>query len=258
VSEEPTEGGPSPDEAAPASGRTCEVCGAPLDADQTYCLECGSPTPLAPRLGRGLRSSAIVAAAVAVLGLGAGALAYAVSSDDDSGAGTPSATTSGGTLPVFPGTVPAPPTTGALPPDTSFTTPSTPSSAPTTGFDTVTGPSASTPTTPSAPDRTDTGPSTGTDTAPSASGDSDWPAGRTAWTAVLSSVRSESDARAAKARLAGSGQPAGVLFSSDFPPLRSGYWVVYSGVYGGRQAAVAQAARLRSDYPGAYARRIVG
>jgi hypothetical protein len=71
-------------------------------------------------------------------------------------------------------------------------------------------------------------------------------------------VRDESDARAAKARVSSSGQPAGVLFSSDYPPLRSGYWVVYSGVYDTQAAAAAQAGRLRARWPGAFARKIVG
>jgi len=89
-------------------------------------------------------------------------------------------------------------------------------------------------------------------------GASDWPAGETAWTAILSSVRSESDARAAKGRVQGSGEPAGILFSTDFPGLRAGYWVVYSGMFDGRDEAVAQAVKLRPDFPGAYARRIEG
>jgi hypothetical protein len=49
-----------------------------------------------------------------------------------------------------------------------------------------------------------------------------------------------------------------VLFSSDFPGLRSGYWVVFSGMYDGRDAALAQAGKLRPQWPGAYARRISG
>jgi eukaryotic-like serine/threonine-protein kinase len=242
------EAGAGAEPPAPPGPPTCAVCGATLDADQTYCLECGSPTPLAPRYGRGRRSALIAAAAVAVLGLGAGALAYAVSSDDgSSGGATITATTPGGTAPAFPGTVPPGPTTGSLPADTSITTPSAPSTSPaTTGFDTVTGPSASSPSTESTP------------TTPSGPAGSDWPAGKTGWTAVLSSVRSESDARAAKARVSSSGQPAGILFSSDYPPLRSGYWVVYSGVYDAQSAAAAQASRLRAKWPGAYARRIVG
>ena len=248
---------PADAEGTPPPIPRCEVCGAELEHDQTYCLECGSPTPLAPRLRRGRRGVAILAGAVAVLGLGAGALAYAVAEDDGGGASATTTTPVTATVPV---PVPLPPetgpATGPLPPDTSLgtvTVPSTdtlPSTA--TGFDTVTGPS-STPTTTEVPATTDGAPVTEPDT-----GASDWPAGTSAWTAILSSVGSESDARAAKSRVAAGGDPAGVLFSSDFPDLRSGYWVLFSGSYSDRASAIAQATKLRSDFPGAYARRIEG
>jgi hypothetical protein len=241
----------------------CEVCGAELEPDQTYCLECGSPTPLAPRLRRGGRTAAILAGSMVVLGLGAGALAYAVMDDDEPGAVPATATVStatAGTLPVVPLPPGTAPTTGGLPPDTSFTTPTTPPPATGTGtgtgFDTVTGgatPPPATGTEPAEP------PATTDDLDPDPdTGSSDWPPGRTAWTAVLSSVRSESDARAAKSRVIGGGDDAGVLFSSDHPELRSGFWVVFSGVYPDRGPAIAQATRMRPEFPGAYARRISG
>ena len=107
------------------------------------------------------------------------------------------------------------------------------------------------------PPATETQP-TETEPPDSGGGSSDWPAGETAWTAILSSVRSESDARAAKSRLASSGEPAGVLFSSDYPGLRPGYWVVFSGSYSSESAAEAQASALSGRFPGAYARRIEG
>ncbi|HMO00277.1 MAG TPA: SPOR domain-containing protein [Miltoncostaeaceae bacterium] len=257
---------PGPEDAGPPR---CEVCGAELDADQTYCLECGSPTPLAPRLRRGRKGMAALAGAVAILGLGAGALAYAVADDGgDGGAGTVTTPTS----PLIPGTVPLPPETaptiGTLPPDTSLGTVPPPVTdippATQTGFDTVTGPGTA-PTTPTGPGvttdvptTTETPPATTTAESPSAGGDSDWPPGRTAWTAILSSVRSEGDARAAKRRLIDQGEQAGVLPSDDFADLRPGYWVLFSGLYSGRDAAIAQAAALRPDFPGAYARRLEG
>jgi hypothetical protein len=130
----------------------------------------------------------------------------------------------------------------------------------TTGFDTVTGP-ATTPPATTAPSTTapaTTEPEPEPEPEPEG-GASDWPDGRTAWTAVLASVRDESDARAAKSRLQAADEPAGVLFSSDFPGLRPGYWVVFSGVYDARQDAIAQASRLRSPaYSESYARRITG
>jgi len=251
---------PEPEEAGPPR---CEVCGAELEPDQTYCLECGSPTPLAPRLRRGRKGMAALAGAVAILGLGAGALAYAVADDGDDGGSA--ITTS--TVPLVPGTVPLPPetapTVGTLPPDTSLGTVPPPVTdippATQTGFDTVTGPGTTptAPTTPTEPATTKAPPAT-TDEVPPSSGDSDWPPGRTAWTAILSSVRSEADARAAKRDLIDQGEQAGVLPSDDFADLRPGYWVLFSGTYADRDAAIAQAASLRGEFPGAYARRLEG
>ncbi len=264
----------------PPSSPVCDVCGAALETDQTYCLECGSPTPLALRLRRGGRNTAILAGAMIVLGLGAGALAYAMVNDDEPGDPTNTVTTPSTVLVVptqttviLPPATQTVPSTGPLPADTSVTTPTapiltTPSTAPTaTGFSTVTGPSSTPTTTPTtAPTTTATTTATTTvattvtrtATVPTAGGDSDWPAGRTAWTAVLASVRSEPDARAAKARVAAGGNPAGVLFSTDFSVLRSGYWVVFSGIYDSRVTAIAQATKLRGGFPRAYARRIEG
>jgi hypothetical protein len=260
------EGGAPPPEAEEAGPPRCEVCGAELDPDQTYCLECGSPTPLAPKLRRGRKGMAALAGAVAILGLGAGALAYAVADDGDN----VSATSTTPTAPLIPGTVPLPPETaptiGTLPPDTSLGTVPPPVTdippATQTGFDTVTGP-GTTPTTPTEPATTTEGtttqaPPATTDEVPPASGASDWPPGRTAWTAILSSVRSEPDARAAKKELIAEGEQAGVLPSDDFADLRPGYWVLFSGIFSDRDQAIARASSLRGQYPGAYARRLEG
>lgn len=267
-------GEPPAAESAPPPPPACTACGAELEPDQTYCLECGSPTPLAPRLRRGGRRAALLAGGMIVLGLGAGALAFAVV-DDDEETGSATVTTSAtapfvptGTVPTAP--LPTAPTTGSLPADTSFTTPTAPGSTTpvtpgltsgtlpsTTGFDTVTGPTkvpTTAPTTAVAP-TTDSVPAT---TGKDAAGSSDWPIGVTAWTAILASTRSESDARSAKGRVSAGGDPAGVLFSSDFSDLRPGYWVVFSGRFGSRDTAIAQAAKLRPDFPSAYARRIEG
>jgi hypothetical protein len=208
---------------------------------------------------------AALAGAVAILGLGAGAQAYAVADDDGGGSGTVTTPTA----PLIPGTVPlppeTPPTIGTLPADTSLGTVPPPLTdippATQTGFDTVTGPGTA-PTAPSTtadePATTEEAPPPVTDEEPSAGGDSDWPPGRTAWTAILSSVRSESDARAAKRTLIDQGEQAGVLLSDDFADLRPGFWVLFSGLYSGRQDAIAQAASLRGEFPGAYARRLEG
>jgi len=273
-----TEAAETPQE--PPAPEHCAVCGAELDPGQTYCLECGSPTKNAPRLRRGAGGLAIVAIGLAVLGAGAGALAYVASQDDanaSSGVTAPetSQVISVPDLPIrttetdssLPGD-----TTGTLPMDTTYTTPTvdttytTPLPTDTTasvpsGIYTETGPSGGQTTSEfpatTDPDPTDT---SGSSSEPggstsSVSGD-DWPAGTTGWTAIVSSVRNESDARAAASRLQSQGQPGGVLFSTDHAPLRPGYWVVFSGTYDTRSEALAQARALLPRWPGAYPRQV--
>ena len=265
----PVTGASTPAAPEPTS---CSVCGAELDPGQTYCLECGSPTPLAPRLRRGVGGLAAVAVGLAVLGVGAGALAYVASSDDTTStvASTQAASTSGLiTVPTsstpttetdssLPGD-----TVSTLPMDTTFTTPpidttsslplDTTATLPDSGLITETGPAGGQ-TTSEFP--TDTsGSFVDPGTGGSTSG-GDWPAGTSGWTAIVSSVTSESDARASATRLEGQGQPAGVLWSSDHPPLRPGYWVVFSGTYTTKSEALAQARSLVSSWPGAYPRQI--
>jgi predicted nucleic acid-binding Zn ribbon protein len=253
---EPPPDGPGepPEEEGPPPPPRCEVCGAELEPDQTYCLECGSPTPMAPRPRRSGKWIALLALAMIVLGGGAGALAYAVVNDDDDGGGGGSTAPTSVTAPTAPGALPTAPSTGPLPPDTSFTSPTTPTdtAGTATGFPTVTG------ATPPPTAGTTAGGTTTEAPGGGGGGSSDWPSGTTAWTAILSSVRSESDARAAKARVASSGEPAGVLFSSDYPGLRPGYWVVYSGSFPTEPAAEAHARDLTGSWPGAYAKRIEG
>lgn len=240
----------------------CGYCDAPLDEDQTYCLNCGSPTPRAPRLRSARGAAAMIAIGLVVLGAGSGVLAYFVAEDDDDAAdGTtttaltiPPAANAGdaGTTPTTPqpGTVetdPFPETTdtGELPTDTTATDTVT---VPEEPFPTVTGSD------PEPPEETTGEPPS---TPPEPGGVGDWPAGRTGWTAFLSSVRSESDARAAAARLESAGTPSGVLFSSDHPNLEPGFWVVFSGVFDAQGPAASRAGSLTDEFPGAYARRVV-
>jgi len=103
--------GQPPEEEGPPPVPRCEVCGAELEPDQTYCLECGAPTPLAPRLRRGGRALALLAGAMVILGAGAGALAYAVASDDDGSSPAGSSATTA-TAPTGAATVVPPPLTG--------------------------------------------------------------------------------------------------------------------------------------------------
>ncbi len=252
----------------------CGYCEAVLAEDQTYCLECGAPTPIAPRIRRD-RAAALIAAGLVVLGIGAGVLAFVVAGDDE---GTGGVTTTALTIP--PAADAGDPTlpTSSLPADTTFTTPvptdpgtvteSFPIDTTATGtvtapdpgqtFETVTG------TAPVPPETVETAPAdpvvpvpTTPETSP-VSGTDDWPAGTTAWTAILSSVRNEADARAAADDLLAEGVQAGVMISDDHPEFRPGFYVVFSGVFDGRQAAIDEAARLSGRFPGAYARQISG
>ena len=221
---------------------TCTTCAAPLEDDQTYCLDCGSPTPLAPRLTRSSRSVAILAIALAALGIGAGALAYAVAEDDgDVLTDTTTTTTPGAPLPTDTGGL------GTLPADTTGGFPTT-STAPlipptTTGFGTTT--SGVPPVTP-------------TTTPTTSGGGGDWPVGLTAWTAQVSSVRDRGDAEALRTRLRAAGQEAGVLESNDFSELEPGYYVVFSGTFSSRSEAISHAAALRGSHPDVFARRLSG
>lgn len=252
-----------------APARLCEVCGAGLDADQTYCLECGSPTPLAPRLQRPSRAAAFLAGALVALALGAGGLALAAADDDEVVIGTVSTAPVGtvppstSTVPVFttpPATAPvftaAPPATGTLPVDTTGGG-AVPPGTTGTAFPTVTAP----PTIPTLPETDGSEPPVtlappATATAPPATVASDWPGGRTGYTVVLSSVRDSAEARATATRVRADGEEAGVLVSSEHPNLRPGYYVVFSGVYDSRETALARADALRVAYPGAYAREV--
>lgn len=267
--------------AADAAGGTppptphCNVCGAELDPDQTYCLECGLPTPLAPRLRRGGAGLAAVAVGLALLGGGAGALAYVASRDEaptTQGITTaqPDAT-SIITVPTTP--VPTTQTDSSLPGDTTGMLPVDTTGVDTTGADTTgtTGglPADTTATTPDGGVTTVTGPDsagqttsefpsspTTTEPSPAASGTDDWPTGTSGWTVVAASVHNEAAARRVASKLQSGGQPGGVLLSTDHPPLRPGYWVAFSGVFTTRGEALSHARTLVASFPGAYPRQV--
>lgn len=272
---------------APKPPPTCKVCGCELDADQTYCLECGTPTPLAPKMRRGAGGLAAVALGLVVLGAGAGALAYVASGDDGTAAPAPMVSTAP-VITVPTDAIPTTTTDSSLPSDTTSTLPTDTTglfpdttSIDTTGVDTsgglpvdttattgdagglmtVTGPGVDGQTTSELPssgginDGT-SGISTDSSGGSSTPSNGEWPAGTSGWTAIVSSVTNESSARAAASKLQSQGEPGGVLFSSDHPPLRPGYWVVFSGVYTTKSEALSHARSLLPKWPGAYPRRI--
>lgn len=85
-----------------------------------------------------------------------------------------------------------------------------------------------------------------------------WPAGVTGYTVVLGVVPSKTAASTSATKLAASGIPAGILYSSDYSSMRPGDWIVFSGTYGTRARADAAATHIQAKgQPGAYAFSVV-
>lgn len=222
----------------------CPRCGAPRDAFQEYCLECGIRLP--PPAGVTSVTRTIwsresplwlwaALAALLLVALIAGAIVAIAATDDKEGKGAsiplvstgPQTTDTVGiitqppTFTINPGTTTTAPTTTTLPTTTSATTTTT-----TTGGGLTT-----------------------------------WPAGKDGYTDVLRSVsktqsRSVAEDEARRAKNAGLPQ-VGVLDSSDYSSMRAGYWVVFSGVYDTKAQAESALANARSKgYPLAYVRQV--
>jgi hypothetical protein len=86
----------------------------------------------------------------------------------------------------------------------------------------------------------------------------DWPGG-SAYTTILASVSSEAEARRIQTQASGRGLDAGVLFSTNYRSLRSGYWVVFSGTSSRKGDADQRSARAKSlGYASAYPRFVSG
>lgn len=225
--------------------RYCPKCGVAYEPLQEYCLECGERLPT----NRG--TVGVLAAAwqrrfawypgdwiwPALLFLVVAVVATAVSAATTSGSGTTIVATQ-------PGVSVGSGSQGAAPTAPTRTLPAAPQPTVTTG---------PLPKAPGAPTtKAETNPSI-----PRAAGLFAWPAQATAYTVVLASVPFTSGrtfalsrARAAKA----AGLPkAGVLVSAEYPSLRAGYYVVFSGVYATPGAAVsALAAAHAGGFPDAY------
>lgn len=208
----------------PATERGCPRCGAALAPDQEWCLACG--TAVATRVAPTPRWRGPVALVGALFALLAAALLLAL------------VELSRDPQPVAKATpVPAAATPVPTPTATASTTP------------------APTPTpSPDGSDEDAPGAGPGGAAAPSG-GLASWPAGRTAWTVVLASAPSRAAARRSARQLAttAAGAPLGLLDSSDYPSLGSG-WFVFSGQYESRAEAAKAAQTLG---PSAQPRRVV-
>lgn len=204
----------------------CRYCGARCAPDAWYCLECGEPVrpPAEPASTPEGNRRATIGALLALCLIGGGAGAYGLAHRD--------------------GKTAQPETNTALPDDR-------PPKSTATGAETTTLPTG------------ETGQTTGTGT--SSSGP---PTGRTeqlpddwrgtGFTVIMNSL-SKADHGQEEARTFAQALTckAGVLDSSNYPALTSGYWTVYCGTYATRAAAIAAAASQRkAGQPDAYARKV--
>ena len=227
---------PSPVDAA---GGECPRCGTPYAPFQEYCLECGLRLPathgLIPVLATAWRRRVpwypgdwiwpVLAALV--VAASAGGIAILVTHDNGSGAKTTAAVNE---------TV------------TTRTTTNTGSTSTETGTESTASTATSLPQPPPPPP-------------PAAGGLTAWPQGQSGWTIVLSSVPQSSGRAAAvsEARKASSAglTEVGVLNSSEFSSLHSGYFVVFSGVFSSDNEASSALNAAQGSYPRAYIRQII-
>jgi hypothetical protein len=239
--EPPDEQPPPPPPAVDAEGGECPRCGTPYAPFQEYCLECGLRLPvsrgLIPVLATAWRRRlpwypgdwiwpVLLALVIAAL-----AAAIAILSSNDNGSPGRTQAATGESVPVGTGTGPVP-----TEPTGTNTVPSTPGTT-----------TASTEPPPPPP------PTTGTII--------EWPAGQNGWTVVLASLpqsagRAGALSAARKAISAGL-TDVGVLNSSEFSSLHSGYYVVFSGVFSSQKEAATGLDTAKSSYPRAYSRQIV-
>jgi hypothetical protein len=218
----------------------CPRCGAPRDAFQEYCLECGIRLPPPP--GAAVRRTVwsresplwlwAALAALLLVALIAGAIvAIAATNGEEKGFVVSTNPTTTNTV----GVITQPPTI-TINPGTTTTTPTT-----------------TLPTTTQATTTTTTATTTGTLTT--------WPANKDGYTVVLKSVprsqgRAPAEAEARRALSAGLPQ-AGVLDSSDYNSLNPGYYVAFSGIYDTKAQAERGLTNARSKgFPLAYVRQV--
>jgi hypothetical protein len=175
----------------PAEG-ACAQCGAQLEDDQEWCLECGSARTLIHRPPDWRVPLAVIGLVVAVALSAFVVVLVNLSSDANRRAALVAATA----------------TTATAPP-TQTTTPTTPTTTQTTGTAAATTPL----------------------TTPNGTRLESWPAGLSGWTVVLATSHTEADAVATAQQIASKGIQVGVLDSSQHPRLAPGQWLVFTGRY---------------------------
>ncbi len=224
----PSEGTPD------ATSRTCPHCGAPYEALQEFCLDCGARLPASQGIAAEARAVVRrrfgwapvdwlwpVLIGLVVAALATGAVIALGGGDEESGANT-------------------------------FVATDAPTAGPTTAGPTITP-----------PEPTTTGGTTQTQPPrPPRRRVISWPAGRNGYTVVLFSLpktttgRREARQKAREALGAGLEQ-VGILDSSQFSSLHPGYYVVFSGIYASRaEAERGRRAASAKGFASAYARQI--
>jgi septal ring-binding cell division protein DamX len=225
----------------------CPRCGAPLRPDQDWCLNCGAAVTTHVAGAPGWRTPVAIVGVVLLLAAGGLLFAFLELSDDAdrvARAPTPSAT---------PAAIDTPSPT-PTPGPTGPSGPSGPTGTPTTRPTGPSGPTGSTGPTGTRP-RPSPSP-TVTSTPPTGGSFASWPAGEEAWTVILKSASSRSEAEKRARELQAQGKSVGILNSSDYSSLRGGYFVVFSGQYDDRKAAQTAADGFKSTVPEAYARLV--
>lgn len=221
--------------AAAPEQHACPNCGAPADAGQLMCLECGGRLALDYQRAPSWRlPAAIVGVVVLLAGIGVAIALAAVTND------AAKTTAAAPTQPV----PPAQSAPGDTPPTTPQATPAPQTPAPTTTTPAPTGgaPAATPPATPATPAQA------------AASG---WPPGKSAFTVIIASMPTKAAAEQKLQAAKGAGiTSAAILHSDDFPTLRAGYWVVFDGQYDTIAQATQQATadRGKGGFSDAYPR----
>ena len=218
------------------AGGTCPRCGAPYEAGQEYCLECGRRLPVPGEVASSVRAvwerrvgrtpgdwvwPVLVGLLIAVVMTGV-SIMVARGNDDEA-------------EPILVATD-----------DTGLTTPTT----------------ETLPETEPATEETET---TATETEPPPTTTErkelvEWPPSQSGYTVVIASIPTGSGraeaVRKAREVLNSSLPDVGVIDSSEFSSLHPGYYVVFSGIYTEQREALAAARRVQALYPAAYIRQI--
>jgi len=229
-----TELPPPPPAGAPVPD-ACPNCGAPLRPDQDWCLNCGQAVTTRIAGPPAWRSPIAIVGVVLLLAAVGLLIAFLeLSSDGETVAQSPTPTPAA-TEAIVPTATPSPDLGATVTPGADGTLTPTPSP----GAETT--PSPTTTATPS----------------PSASGSfAGWPAGTTAYTVILWSATTRSEAESKATEFQAAGQDVGILDSSDYSSLRGGYYVVFSGQYTDLDEAQNAADAVQSTAPGAYAKQV--